>query len=117
VLLTDPHPGYEIIREEIGRRLAWARIHVIPDHAEFAKVIRLDPEMLKAIEDGEIWPAVINILDIAYVLRVSCDYLLRGQRHGVDDELAALLYASHPELADFDAAWVLEQPLEYFARA
>jgi transcriptional regulator with XRE-family HTH domain len=91
---------YTAVQAEIGKRIKWARELVEPNRAAFARVLGVDRSTIQKIEDGDRAPSVFNIIDIAHRLRVSPDYILTGSLRGVDGELAGLLVALHPELAD-----------------
>lgn len=86
------------VQKEIGARIRWARELVVPNRAAFARAIGVDRTTVQKIEDGDRPPSVFNVLDFAYRLRVSTDYILRGSMLGVDAELADLLLKAHPEL-------------------
>lgn len=87
------------VQKEIGARIRWARELVVPNRAAFARAIGVDRTTVQKIEDGDRPPSVFNVLDFAYRLRVSTDYILRGSMLGVDAELADSLLRAHPELA------------------
>lgn len=90
--------AYSKIQREIGLRIKWARELVVPNRAEFARLMGVDRTTLQKIEDGDRAPSVFNVLDIAHRLRVSPSYILDGSMQGVDSEMAFRLGQAHPEL-------------------
>ncbi len=92
-------PQVESQARLLGTRLKWARELVEPNRASFARSLDLDHSTIRNIENGTRSPSVILLMQICHSLRISVEYLLRGELRGVDGELAALLLAHHPELA------------------
>jgi transcriptional regulator with XRE-family HTH domain len=90
--------AYTAVQTVIGQRIMWARELVYPNASEFARLIEVHPSTLKKIEDGERAPSIFNVIEIANRLRVSADFVLRGQLIGIDQELERLLIAHHPSL-------------------
>lgn len=86
------------IQKDIGQRIRWARELVVPNRAEFARLMGVDRSTIQKIEDGERAPSIFNVLDISHRLRVTPDYILLGSMRGVDSELAFRLGQAHPEL-------------------
>lgn len=90
--------AYSAIQIEVGRRMLWARDLVEPNRAQFARDCGVDTSTLTKAESGERAPSIFLIRDYANRLRVSTDYLLRGELIGIEPELERMLIALHPEL-------------------
>ena len=86
------------VQRAVGARIKWARELVVPNRAEFARIMGVDRSTLAKIEDGARPPSVFNVMDISHRLRVSADYILHGSLVGIDQELARELIRRHPEL-------------------
>lgn len=86
------------VQRAVGARIKWARELVVPNRAEFARIMGVDRSTLVKIEDGSRPPSVFNVMDISHRLRVTADYILHGSLVGIDQELARELIRRHPEL-------------------
>lgn len=95
---TSRPAAYSEVQRQIGERIRRARMFVMPNRSEFARILGVDTSTLAKIESGDRPPSVFNVIDIARRLRVSTDYILLGSMRGVDGELAALLAAEYPDM-------------------
>ncbi|HET6610149.1 MAG TPA: helix-turn-helix transcriptional regulator [Rhodopila sp.] len=97
---TARPPAYSDIQAEIGARIRQVREIYEIDQAELARALEIDASTLNKIEKGTRSPSIFNIISLANRLRVSADFLLRGQLVArMDEELALHLAAKHPNLA------------------
>lgn len=92
--------SYSAIQAQIGQRIKWARELVEPNRAAFARAMGVDRSTVQKIEDGDRAPSIFNILDFSDRLRVTPDYILYGSLANLSGEMAGLLAARHPELAN-----------------
>lgn len=90
--------AYSAVQRQVGERIGWVRDLVIPNQAECARLIGVTPPTLNKIEKGTRAASIFNIITLANKLRVSTDFLLRGQLVGLDQEIERRLIALHPEL-------------------
>lgn len=83
---------------EWGTRIRWARLHVEPNLAKFARLIGVPRSLLAEIEAGISLAMPDEMEHICHSLRIDAAYVFQGQLSGVDPELAQLLARYHPEL-------------------
>jgi transcriptional regulator with XRE-family HTH domain len=95
---TPRPPSFTEIQAEIGARVRQVRELYGLGQAELAAALEVDPSTLNKIEKGSRPPSVFNIISLANRLRVSTDFLLRGQLVGqMDQEVALQLAALNPD--------------------
>ena len=73
---------YVTVQAQIGSRIKEVRELRKLTKAGLARALSVDPSTLAKIEDGSRAPSVFNIIQMANRLRVTTDYLLRGQVQG-----------------------------------
>jgi len=96
---TPRPPSFTEIQEQIGDRIRQVRELYGIEQAELARALEVDPSTLNKIEKGKRAPSVFNIISLASRLRVSTDFLLRGQLvPQIDEEVALQLAARFPNL-------------------
>jgi transcriptional regulator with XRE-family HTH domain len=96
---TSRPDAFTQVQKGVGQRIAWVREIVMPNRAEAARLIGVDPSTLAKIESGDRAPSIFNVLEIANRFRCSTDFLLRGLLTAQTDmEMALALAARHPEL-------------------
>jgi len=86
------------LREAVGQRIRWAREHYYPNRSDFSRALDVDVSTVRKIEDGQRSPSIHMLERICHSLGVSRDYVMHGQLHGVNKELASRLIKDHPEL-------------------
>lgn len=88
-----------LVREATGQRIQWAREAAQVDRARLAGAIGIDDDELAAIEAGDSFPTVLNVIELSTRLRVATDFLLKGVLLAqADERMNVLLAALHPEL-------------------
>ena len=89
---------------KIGNKIAERRKDLGLTQLEFADKMNVTRQTVSRWENGAIMPDIDKIADIATLLNVSCDYLLR-------DDLAETEHANNPALIDMPSETGLDSHL------
>ena len=96
---TARDPALSEVQKQVGSRIRRVRELYDIAQADLAKALLMDGSTLNKIEKGSRPPNVFNVISLANRLRVSTDYILRGQLIGrMDEQVALQLAAKYPEL-------------------
>jgi transcriptional regulator with XRE-family HTH domain len=84
----------------MGERLRWVRDVLGKTQSEIADEVGVHQSTWSLYERGLRWPDQFEAIHLIAKLKISRQYLLEGSLDGVARNLAILLAAHHPELAD-----------------
>jgi transcriptional regulator with XRE-family HTH domain len=84
----------------IGERLRWVREALELSQVDIAAIVGVHQTAWSLYERGLRMPDQFEVPRVAAKLKISIPYMLGGGLEGVERQLAILLAAQHPELAE-----------------